>query len=110
MSVMIMIATPGPVMILVASAGLKGGYRQSLETILGTNLASLLLITFSILMLKGMMSINEMLFMLIKILGCLYIAYLGYAMIKEVFQAQDASSEMLRPIEGGLKKGFLVGI
>ncbi|MFW1809726.1 LysE family translocator, partial [Acinetobacter ursingii] len=39
-----MIATPGPVMILVASAGLKGGYRQSLLTIIGTNLASLVLI------------------------------------------------------------------
>ena len=37
-----MIATPGPVMILVASAGLKGGYRQSLLTIIGTNLASVL--------------------------------------------------------------------
>ena len=32
-SVVIMIATPGPVMILVASAGLKGGYRKALETI-----------------------------------------------------------------------------
>ncbi len=27
-SVIIMIATPGPVMILVASAGLKGGYKK----------------------------------------------------------------------------------
>ena len=43
-SVVIMIATPGPVMILVASAGLKGGYKKALETIFGTNLASLVLI------------------------------------------------------------------
>ena len=28
-SVVIMIATPGPVMILVASAGLKGGYKST---------------------------------------------------------------------------------
>lgn len=49
MTVIIMIATPGPVMMLVASAGLKGGYRKALQTIFGTNFASLILITVSIL-------------------------------------------------------------
>lgn len=110
MSVIVMIATPGPVMILVASAGLKGGYRKSLETILGTNLASLVLIAISILILKGMFSVNESLFLIIKILGCLYIAYLGYEILKEVYQSKDQSIETLKPIDGGLKKGFLVGI
>ena len=52
-AVVIMIATPGPVMLLVASAGLKGGYKKALHTIFGTNLASLILITISILVLKG---------------------------------------------------------
>lgn len=109
-SVIVMIATPGPVMILVASAGLKGGYRKALETILGTNLASLVLIGISILILKGMFSVNETLFLIIKILGCLYIAYLGYEILKEVYQSKDQSIETLKPIDGGLKKGFLVGI
>lgn len=109
-SVVVMIATPGPVMILVASAGLKGGYRSALKTILGTNLASLVLIALSILMLKGMLSVNEHLFVAIKVLGCLYIAYLGYDILKEVYQAKDQSIETLKPIDGGLKKGFLVGI
>lgn len=109
-SVIIMIATPGPVMILVASAGLKGGYRKSLETIIGTNLASLLLITLSILILKGTFSVHETLFLIIKILGCLYIAYLGYDILKEVYQVKDQRIETLKPIDGGLKKGFLVGI
>lgn len=110
MSVIIMIATPGPVMILVASAGLKGGYQKAFETILGTNLASLVLIAISICILKGMFSVNETLFIIIKVLGCLYIAYLGYQILKEVYQSQDHSIETLKPIEGGLKKGFLVGI
>lgn len=39
-----------------------------------------------------------------------YIAYLGYGILKEVCQSQDHSIEMLKPIDGGLKKGFLVGI
>lgn len=110
-SVIIMIATPGPVMILVASAGLKRGYRQSLLTIVGTNLASLVLITASILILKGMFSVNETLFLIIKVLGCLYIAYLGYGILKEVLSQQEHQlNTMLSPVDGGLSKGFLVGI
>lgn len=109
-SVIVMIATPGPVMILVASAGLKGGYRKALETIFGTNLASLVLIACSILILKGMMNINTTVFLIIKILGCLYIGYLGFGILKEVVQSQNDHIAVLKPIDGGLKKGFLVGI
>lgn len=76
-AVVIMIATPGPVMLLVASAGLKGGYKKALQTIFGTNLASLVLILLSVLILKGMLNINEQWLSLIKIFGCLYIAYIG---------------------------------
>ena len=109
-SVVLMIATPGPVMIMVASAGLKDGYRKALETILGTNLASLVLIALSILILKGMFSVNENLFLIIKILGCAYIAYLGFEILKEVLHSTEQSIETLKPIDGGLQKGFLVGI
>ncbi|AXQ23841.1 LysE family translocator [Acinetobacter wuhouensis] len=110
-TVIIMIATPGPVMILVASAGLKGGYRKALQTIIGTNLASLVLITASILILKGMFSVNETLFLIIKILGCFYIAYLGYDILKDVSsQKNDQAETVLSPVDGGVVKGFLVGI
>lgn len=109
-TVIIMIATPGPVMILVASAGLKGGYKKALETIVGTNFASLILITISILILKGIFSINEMVFVGIKILGCFYIAYLGYEILKEAWHNATNDTTILKPVEGGFKKGFLVGI
>ncbi len=106
-----MIATPGPVMILVASAGLKSGYSKALQTIVGTNLASLVLITASILILKGTFSVNETLFLMIKILGCCYIAYLGYDILKDAVSTESSPSEtMLSPVDGGLSKGFLVGI
>ena len=106
-----MIATPGSVMILVASAGLKGGYRKALQTIIGTNLASLVLIAASILILKGMFSVNETLFLIIKILGCFYIAYLGYDILKDVSSQKNNQAEtVLSPVDGGVVKGFLVGI
>lgn len=109
-SVVIMIATPGPVMILVASAGLKGGYFSALKTILGTNLASLVLISISIFIIKGVFEINEWLFVAIKVVGCVYIAYLGLEILKEVRQSHAEQAQTISPLNGGLKKGFLVGI
>lgn len=113
LTVVIMIATPGPVMMLVASAGLKGGYRKALQTIFGTNFASLILITVSILVLKGFLDISEQWFRGIKILGCIYIAYLGFQILKEVFfskQEESPSQLKSKSMNGGFKQGFLVGI
>ncbi|WOE30731.1 MULTISPECIES: LysE family translocator [unclassified Acinetobacter] len=109
-TVILMIAMPGPVMILVASAGLQGGYRSALRTIVGTNLASLVLIAVAILILKGLFSLDQLWFVLIKLLGCGYIAYLGWGMLNEFFQSQLSSTEKVIPRTVGLKKGFLVGI
>ncbi|MCJ8162402.1 LysE family translocator [Acinetobacter zhairhuonensis] len=110
-AVVIMIATPGPVMLLVASAGLKGGYRRALQTIFGTNLASLVLIAASIAILKGFLTISEQWFNAVKILGCLYIIYLGIQILREVWQGdvgtENASSSVAN---GGFKQGFLVAI
>ena len=113
MTVIIMIATHGPVMMLVASAGLKGGYRKALQTIFGTNFASLILITVSILVLKGFLELSLNWFNAIKILGCLYIAYLGLQILKDVCFPkvdEDELSSQAKVLDGGFKQGFLVGI
>ena len=85
-AVVVMIATPGPVMLLVVSAGLKGGYKQVLKTIFGTNLASLVLIVLSVLILKGFLKIEKHWLNAIKILGCVYIDYLGFQILKEAIE------------------------
>lgn len=110
LAVVIMIATPGPVMLLVASAGLKGGFQKALRTIFGTNFASLILIALSILILKGILQIAEHWFVLIKALGCLYILYLGVQIIKEAIVEQPQSLVVNDYVSGGFKQGFFVGI
>lgn len=105
-----MIATPGPVMLLVASAGLQGGYRKALQTIFGTNFASLILIVLSVCILKGILNINEYWLNGIKILGCLYIAYIGLDILKEVFTTHVEQPMQLKAAQGGFKQGLLVGI
>lgn len=110
-AVIVMIATPGPVMLLVASAGLKGGYKKALQTIFGTNLASLVLIVLSVLILKGVLNINEQWLNAIKILGCIYIAYIGLQVLKEAREAQSEQNQVALPdTQGGFKQGLLVGI
>ena len=102
-AVVVMIATPGPVMLLVASAGLKGGYKQALKTIFGTNLASLVLIVLSVLILKGFLNIAEHWLNAIKILGCVYIAYLGFQILKEaIAQETETSPVQLKSVQGWL--------
>ena len=111
LAVVIMIATPGPVMLLVASAGLKGGYKHALQTIFGTNFASLVLIGLSILSLKGLLVVNENWLNGIKLLGCLYIAWLGIQIFREVWQGQGSTGpQSMQPVQGGFRTGFLVGI
>ena len=110
-AVVVMIATPGPVMLLVATAGLKGGYKRALQTIFGTNLASLVLIVLSVCILKGVLNINEQWLNGIKILGCVYIAYIGFDILKEVFgRSTTENSLKLTAATGGFKTGFFVGI
>lgn len=111
LAVVVMIATPGPVMLLVASSGLKGGYAAALRTIFGTNFASLILIALSILSLKGLLVINEQWLDAIKLLGCLYIGYLGLQIFREViFQQAESAQKKLSPVRGSFQQGFLVGI
>lgn len=110
LAVVVMIATPGPVMLLVASAGLTGGYRKALQTIVGTNLASLILIAISVLILKGFLKIDPQWFAIVKILGCIYIAYLGYQIIQEALSTTEGELQPSRALSGGFKQGFLVAI
>lgn len=109
-TVIVMIAIPGPVMLLVASAGLKGGYAAALRTIFGTNFASLILIALSVLILKGLLSIEPWVFLSIKIAGCAYIAYLGYEILRDLYRGQEETMQQLKPVDGGFKKGLMVGL
>ncbi|WP_445116331.1 LysE family translocator [Acinetobacter sp. WZC-1] len=113
-AVVIMIATPGPVMLLVASAGLKGGYKKALYTIFGTNAASLVLIAVSILILKGVLDIDQQWFNAIKILGCCYIAYLGIQTLRDACTQLPEPAAVTGKVSsadgGGFRQGLLVGI
>ncbi len=66
-AVVVMIATPAPLILLVASASLKGDFLKALQMIWGTNFSSLLLIGLSILILKGFLHIGEQFLLSLKL-------------------------------------------
>ncbi|MFH4354117.1 MAG: LysE family translocator [Neisseriaceae bacterium] len=110
LTVMTLIITPGPVLLLIASLGLKERYSTALKAILGADLASLILATISIFVLKGLLVIDQRIFILIRLIGCLYIAHIGYKLLKEAYFIKENGLQPLKPTKGGFKKGFLVRI
>ncbi|AOA57643.1 LysE family translocator [Acinetobacter larvae] len=112
-AVMIFLLTPGPVIMLVASAGMRGGYPKAFRTIVGTNLASLLLIFLSILVIKGLLNINAQWLSIIQLLGSAYIAFIGIQILIEGLEHRYnaiAPQSIRAQNIGGFKQGFLVAI
>src|SRR5690606_24114746 len=101
----------GPGLLLLVSARLNGGHRHALPTIFGTNLAPLVAIALSVLSPTRLLLINEQWWDVIKLLGCIYIGYLGLQIFREVWQGQVAQGhQSLSAASGGFRRGFLVGI
>ncbi|RAX52058.1 hypothetical protein CCY99_07865 [Helicobacter sp. 16-1353] len=77
-AVVLLIITPGPVVALVIRNASKYGFRFALATSIGTNLASLILISLSIAIILGAFSISPAFLSAISIFGCIFIFYLGF--------------------------------
>ena len=58
-AVLFLLLTPGPVVLLVTGTAARVGYTRAFLTLLGTNLASLVLITLAVLAIAGAVSLNK---------------------------------------------------
>lgn len=111
-SVVSLLVTPGPVTLLVVRAGLAGGMRHAFQTICGTNLASLVLIFISGLLIKGLLVIEDTTFTVVRLLGCVYIAWTAVGMVREAWQPPQGTmpTGSGRPARAGFTRGFLLAI
>lgn len=118
-SVMLLVATPGPVVALVINTSVKQGAKQAIFTALGTNWASLVLIAAAVLVLSGAMSINQDLIAFLSLLGCVFIAYIAIDSLKSVLvttepREKEADSSFAEKNPSAkfesLAKGFTVAI
>lgn len=112
LSVLMLVATPGPVVALIVSTSMNAGPRQAWLTALGTNAASLLLALLAVLMLSGGLALDPRLIHWISVLGCVFIAWLALQGLAQA-SAQGAVPAAEKPPGSGgkgLANGFLVGI
>lgn len=113
LSVVALLATPGPVTLLVVRAGLSGGFKNSLKTIIGTNTASLILIVVSAFIVNGIFIVDARIFPFVKAAGCLYISWMARTMIQEALMQKnvhDPKKDDASSNNSGFWGGFVMAI
>lgn len=104
--------TPGPAVLLVTTHSLQFGPKRSVVTILG-NISGLFLMSLcSVLGLSTLLIYSTTAFMIIKILGAVYLVYLGIKLWLHGVNRADVISETFRPA-GPLhlyRQGLLVAL
>ncbi|MDR0246328.1 MAG: LysE family translocator [Burkholderia sp.] len=118
-AIVLLIATPGPVVMLVTGTVARRGFRQGMLTAVGANAASLVMIAGAMLMVFGVVLVSDRLLDGLHVTGCVFIAVLAIRTLLGEWRAgrrrgggDDASGEPVPQPRGlpGVVRGFLVGI
>lgn len=107
-------AIPGPAVVLTIKNSLRYGYKAAIANIFGNFTAMVILATLSALGLGAIILASSTIFSAVKILGCMYLIYLGIKVwrtphIKSDTQHQ-VQSKNHREFVSVFKEGFGVGI
>lgn len=110
-----LIAMPGPSAMLCLSHGAQHGGRRAIATVLGGVISALTLMLLSVLGVGAMLAASSTLFTMVKLLGALYLLYLGIAAWRS--PAPELAGLALvppdaepRPLHKLFGHGFMVGI
>ncbi|MFQ6572052.1 LysE family translocator [Pseudomonas sp. UM16] len=109
LTVMLLIATPGPVVALVINTAVTRGRRQALLTVLGTNGASLVLIAMAASLILTSVVIEPRWLTLLSALGCGFIGYLAVSSLRQTLK-RTADTTMTVSSQGGLWQGVAIGL
>lgn len=111
-AIFLLIATPGPVVAMVANTAARFGARRALLTALGSNGASLLLIGIAALIITGLFAVDMRLLQWIGLLGCLFIGRMAIVSLYEDLSARTPDAQPVAPPQkrSAILTGFLVGI
>ena len=114
LTVLLLIATPGPVVALIVNTAAASGSRKALFTAVGTNWASLVLIGAAAWIILTSAAIDKAWLSAMSLLGCLFIGYIALGTLREALQAPvDSAPQATTSTQagrGGLLQGFMVGI
>lgn len=112
LTVLLLIATPGPVVALIINTAAASGSRKAMFTAIGTNWASLVLIGAAAWIILTSAAIDKAWLSVMSLLGCLFIGYTAVGTLRDALQAPaaEAPGELAKPARSGLLQGFMVGI
>jgi threonine/homoserine/homoserine lactone efflux protein len=100
---------PGPSVSVVVANALAGGTRAGLLTILGTEIAMLVMVTIVALGLDVVMNVVAEAFVIIKFVGAAYLIYIGWKMFSSSGQLNFTAAEKL-PVWRYLRQGAVVNL
>jgi len=104
-------AVPGPAVVLTIKNSLQYGYKVSMANIFGNFFAMVILASISAIGLGAIILASETIFYTMKILGCIYLVYLGIKIWTSPYKNDERTSQVKKkdiiPI---FKEGFFVGI
>ncbi|WP_313328910.1 LysE family translocator [Pseudomonas qingdaonensis] len=104
-TVLILIATPGPVVALVVGTSGRSGTGAAIRTALGANAASLVLVAAAALILAGSLALSPVVLNAVALVGCVFMACLGLGALRA-----PAVEDAPPPRASGWWHGFAVGI
>ncbi|MBH2705873.1 LysE family translocator [Serratia marcescens] len=107
-AILLLIATPGPVVAMVANTAARFGARRALLTALGSNGASLLLIGIAALIITGLFAVDMRMLQWVGLLGCLFIGRMAIVSLYEDLSARTPDAPPQK--RSAILNGFLVGI
>ncbi|HDX8803769.1 TPA: LysE family transporter [Klebsiella oxytoca] len=105
LTVLALIATPGPVVVLVTGAAAREGCASAVRTMIGGNLASLVLLAAAAAMLNGIVALDPRALTLMATIGSLFIIRLALGMLCAEPVTQDASKK-----RSGVMAGFATAL
>lgn len=94
-SVTTFLILPGPVNLFVANSALRYGFKGTLWAIIGTNLASLVLIIVAGVFLVGAQSVSTLVLDTITLLGGFFLLYYGFMQIRDGLKTHTLTTNTL---------------
>ena len=107
-------AIPGPAVVLTIKNSMRYGYKIAILNILGNFMAMVILATLSAVGLGAVILASSSFFCALKVLGCIYLVYLGIKVwrtphLDKNIQSQHGKKQ-IRNLLSVFKEGFGVGI
>ncbi|RBP84238.1 LysE family translocator [Marinomonas rhizomae] len=109
-AILILLLTPGPVVALVTGTAIRFGYRRAFATVVGTNLASFVLIFFAALMLIGVVSLDIFYLRVLGVIGSCFIGYMAIQSLQTISTVAKNDEKNAGSSKSGMLQGFITGI